>query len=255
LTFFALLSATPFLLALVSIYGLVADASTVETEVLHLSAILPEDARALVAEQLHAIVGLSVTQLEIGAVVSIAGGIWGGSKGSFYLFRALNQAYGETESRRLLTVKLMAFAFTLLIAISGVIALALVALLPGLMHLLGLDAHAEKLIDLGRWPAVAVLASVLLALLYRFGPNRRSPRLRWLSLGSATAVVTWLVSSYLFSAYVSRFGDFNQVYGSLAGIIILMLWLYLSAFLILLGAVIDAERAQLMKRATLSAKG
>lgn len=243
LAFFALLSGAPLLLALVSIYGLLADPSAVEAEVLHLAEILPDDARVLVAHQLDKVVALSREQLGIGAIASIAGGIWGGSKGTFFLFRALNLAYGETESRRTLRLKLVALAFTLLLIFTASIVLGLVAWVPALLGHVGLDAHAQSLIRLGRWPVVTGLAVALLALLYRFGPDRESPRFRWISTGSAIAVLGWLVCSSLFSLYVSHFGEFNAVYGSLAAFVILMIWLHLSAFLILLGAVIDAKKA------------
>jgi membrane protein len=243
LAFFALLSGTPLLLAVVSIYGLVADPSVVEAEVLYLAGILPDDARALVANQLYKVVALSGDQLGIGVVLSIVGGVWGGSKGTFFMFRALNLAYGETESRKTISLKLMALGFTLLMIFIVAIVLGLVAWLPALLGFIGLDEHAQSLIRLGRWPVVAALAILVLALLYRFGPDRHSPRFRWISPGSAVAVLGWLGCSYLFSVYVSHFGALNEVYGSLAAFVILMIWLYLSALLILLGAVIDAKMA------------
>jgi membrane protein len=243
LAFFALLSGAPLLLAVVSIYGLLADPSVLEAEVRHLAEILPSDARALVANELYKIVALSDDRLGIGAVASIAGGVWSGSKGTFFLFRALNLACGETESRRTSVLKLTALAFTLLMIVTVAIILGLVACVPALLGFIGLDAHAQSLIELGRWPVVAALAVLLLALIYRFGPDHRSPRFRWISTGSAVAILGWLGCSYLFSLYVAHFGEFNEVYGSLGAFVILMIWLHLSAFLILVGAVIDTKMA------------
>jgi membrane protein len=238
--FFALLAGTPLLIAVVSIYGLVSDPATVEQQVNYLAKILPDDVRALLAQQLNEIVALSPSQLGAGAAISIVGSLWVGSKGTFYLFRSLNVAYGERETRGLVKLSVTAFVFTLLFILGAVIAIGAVAVLPAVLGLLGLGRHAETLIGVGRWPALAGAVMITLGLLYRFGPDRKAPSWHWLAIGSITATLGWLALSYLFSLYVARFGAFNETYGSLAAVVVLMVWLYLSASLVLLGALINA---------------
>jgi membrane protein len=242
--FFALLSGTPLLLAVVSIYGLVSDPEKVEQQVNHVGKLLPHDARALVAEQLDEIVAVSSGELGLGAILSIVGALYVGSKGTFYLFRSLNLAYGERETRGLVRVKVTAILFTVLFILVAVIAIGAVAVLPAVLGLFGVGRHAERLIELGRWPALAVAVMIGLELVYRFGPDRKAPRWHWLTIGSVTATSGWLASSYLFSLYVAHFGTFNETYGSLGTVVVLMVWLYLSASLLLVGALINAHLEQ-----------
>lgn len=242
--FFALLSGTPLLLAVVSIFGLVSDPAKAEEQVNHMAKLLPHDARALLAEQLDEIVSLSHGQLGLGAVISIVGALYVGSKGTFYLFRSLNLAYGERETRGLVRVKVTAIVFTVFFIFAAVIAIGAVAALPAVLSVVGVDQHAEKLIALGRWPALAVAVVIGLELVYRFGPDRKAPSWHWLTVGSVTATSGWLALSYLFSLYVAHFGSFNETYGSLGTVVVLMVWLYLSASLLLLGALINAHLEQ-----------
>jgi membrane protein len=242
LAFFALLSATPLLIAVVSIYGLASDPSLVEVQVNSLAEILPDDIRVIVAEQLRSIVALSPDRLGVGALLSIGGALWLASKGTFYLLRSLNTAFGIVETRSILRVKITSVVVTTLLVASAVLAFGLVAVLPAaLVIVFGHVTHVRTAIELGRWPALALTMSLALSLLYRFGPNREAPaRWRWWTPGSIAATIGWLAGSYGFSLYVSRFATFNQTYGSLGALVVLMSWLYLSAFLILLGALIDA---------------
>jgi membrane protein len=242
--FFALLSGTPLLLAVVSIFGLVSDPAKAEEQVNHVAKLMPHDARALLAEQLDEIVALSHRELGLGAAISIAGALYVGSKGTFYLFRSLNLAYGERETRGLVRVKVTAILFTVLFILVAVIAIGAVAALPVVLGLFGVGQHAEKLIALGRWPALAVAVVIGLELVYRFGPDRKAPSSHRLTIGSVTATAGWLASSYLFSLYVAQFGTFNETYGSLGTVVALMVWLYLSATLLLVGALLNAHLEQ-----------
>lgn len=241
LAFFAMLSLTPLLIAIVSIYGLLSDPAAVEAQLSALAGILPPDVQALVAEQLNDIVGASSRDLGLGAALSIGGAFWAGSKATFYLFRALNTAYGEEERRGFIRLKLTALLFTVGFILSVVIAFALVAVLPAVLGLVGLAPLAERLISLGRWPALALFAVLGLAVLYRYGPSRARARWRWLSVGSLAGTGLWLVFSLLFSFYVSSFGTFNETYGSLGTVIVLLVWLFASTFLVLAGAVLNAN--------------
>jgi membrane protein len=246
LAFFALLSASPLLIAVVSIYGLVCDPSVVEFQVNRLAEILPDDIRAIVADQLRSVVALSRDSLGVGALFGIGGALWLASKSTFYLMRSLDAMFGVVESHSIVRVKTASVVVTTLLVASSVLAFGLVAVLPSVLELvLGHRRHAESAMELGRWPALAIATSLALSFLYRFGPNREAPASwRWWTLGSATATLGWLAGSYGFSFYVSRFATFNETYGSLGAVVVLMSWLYLSAFLVLLGALVDATRSK-----------
>jgi membrane protein len=243
LAFFALLSASPMLIAIVSVYGLVADPSLVEDQVNRLAAILPLDVRHIVAEQLRGIVGLSRGSLGLGGTLSIGVALWLASKGTFFLMRSLNTAFGVAETRSIARVKALSVVITALLVVVVVVAFALVAVLPPTLGIvLGPSTHLRAAIELGRWPALAVAMTFVLGLLYRHGPNRRPPpRWRWWTLGSSVATVGWLAGSYGLSFYVSSFTKFNEIYGSLGAIVVLMTWLYWGAFLVLLGALVDVS--------------
>jgi membrane protein len=249
LAFFALLSATPLLIAVVSVYGLAFDPAVVEVQVNALAEILPADIRVIVADQLRSVVALSRDSLSVGALLSIGGALWLASKGTFYLLRSLNTVFGVVETRSIIRVKIISVLLTTLLVTSAVVAFGLIAVLPyGLELVFGHAGYARSAIELGRWPALAITMSLALTLLYRFGPDRRAPvRWRWWTPGSTAATLGWLAGSYGFSVYVSHFATFNVTYGSLGALVVLMSWLYLSAFLVLLGALVDvgvSERAR-----------
>jgi membrane protein len=247
LAFFALLSASPMLIAIVSLYALFADPSLVEDQVNRVATILPHDVRLIVAEQLREIVGLSGNGLGLGGVLSIGVALWIASKGTFYLMRSLNTAFGVMETRSIARVKALSLLITAMLVVGSVVAFALVAVLPWVAGtVLGDAGHARTAVEIGRWPALALAMTLALSLLYRYGPNRGpDARWRWCTLGSAAATLGWLAGSFGFSVYVSSFPKFNETYGSLGAIVVLMTWLYCGAFLVLLGALVDATRLRL----------
>jgi membrane protein len=242
LSFFALLSASPLFIAIVSLYGLAADPSLVEDQMNHLATILPHDVRLIVADQLRGIVGMSRDSLGLGGMLSIGTALWVASKGTFYLLRSLNTAFGVVETRSIIRVKVLSVLITALLVVVAVVAFALVAILPWVVEImLGHEGRAATAIELGRWPALGLAMTFTLSLLYRHGPNRGpDARWRWWTPGSAAATVGWLAGSYGLSRFVSSYGKLNETYGSLGAIVVLMTWLYLSAFLVLLGALVDA---------------
>jgi membrane protein len=251
LAFFALLSGTPLLVALVSVYRMVADPVEVTSLVKRLAEKLPEDIHGFVIDHIDEILGHSFRQAGFGAALSVLGALWIGSKGTFYLFRALNVAYGVTETRGLIRLKATVFVFTLLLLVATALTIATVSLLPRVLRQLAarfdVGPSLEMAIRIARWPVLAVLLMAMFGLLYRFGPAHKTPPRRgWLAAGTITAALGSIVCSWLFTWYVSTFGafKFGEIYGSLATFVLLMLWLYLSASLLLLGAVINANAAQ-----------
>jgi membrane protein len=239
--FYAILALAPALISVVTLYGLVADPAEVEQQMEPVIDALPEGASDILREQLTTIAEAPATGLSIGLVVSLALTLWAASSGMQGLIKAVNLAYDEPDRRGFVRLRALALAMTLCAIGFTVVAVGLIAVLPAVLGALGLGPAAAAALRWGRWPLLAVLAVIGLAAVYRYAPDRDKPRRRWVSWGAVIAGVLWLAGSALFSFYVSTFGSYNETYGSLAGVIVLLLWLWLSSFVVLLGAEINAE--------------
>jgi membrane protein len=238
-TFYALLALFPAIAALVSIYGLFADPSTIASRLDSVSGILPSGAIDVIRDQLTRLAAQGSATLGISFVVGLAISLWSANGGIKALFDALNMVYEEKEKRSFIKLNAVGLMFTvgviffLLVALAGVIAIPIALnYLPGVIGLI---------IDIARWPVLLVLVAVALAFIYRYGPSRREPLWRWISWGSAFAAVMWLAASALFSWYAASFGNFNKTYGSLGAVIGFMMWMWLSIIVILVGAKLNAE--------------
>ena len=207
-----------------------------------MSGVMPESARQLIATELHQIVGASGGALGFGAILGLLFAFWSASRGMSGMMSALDIAYGETEKRSFIRFNLVAFGLTLAVILGGLVVIALVAVLPAVVTSLGNIGGFLKWVALiVEWPILAVLMIVGLALLYRYAPDRRAPRWRWATPGALVGALLWIVGSVLFSVYVANFSNYNATYGSLGAVVVLLTWLYLSAFVVLLGAQINAE--------------
>jgi membrane protein len=239
--FFAFLSIFPALIALVSLYGLVATPETVAQQIEDLSAQLPESAAQLIGEQLTAIVNNSGSALSVSLVVSILAALWSASGGVGNLITAVNIAYDEVETRNVVKLKLLSLALTLGAIVFVLVAFALLAVVPAVLEALPLGVVGTILAQVARWVLLLAMFAGSLAVLYRVAPDRDAPRFRWVSLGAVIVTVIWALVSVGFALYVNNFGSYDKTYGAIAGVIVLMLWLYLTCYLVLLGAEINAE--------------
>jgi membrane protein len=239
-TFYAILALFPAVAALVSIYGAVADPSTINTHLNELRGILPDGAIDIVGGQVKRLTAKGDTALGLTAVVSILISLWSANGGMKAIFDALNIAYEEEEKRSFVMLNLQSLAFTVGALLFVVLALTGIVVVPAALQLLGLDQKAWY-IALLRFPALLLLVIAGLAVLYRFGPSRRKPKWRWVTWGSAVAGTLWLLASGLFSWYVANFGSYNETYGSLGAAIGFMTWIWLSTTVVLLGAELNAE--------------
>jgi membrane protein len=167
--------------------------------------------------------------------------LWSVSSGVQGLVKSLNLVYDERETRGFLKLRGLSLLLTLGAIVVAVVALVLITVFPGVIDDLGLGQAGELAASIVRWVVLALLVLVAVAVLYRFAPDRANPRWRWVSWGAVVALVLWLLGSVGFSWYVDNFGKYNQTYGALAAVIILLLWLFLSSFAVLLGAEFDAE--------------
>jgi membrane protein len=239
--FFAFLAVFPALIATISIYGLVASPESVASQIQSLSDQLPEDAQSLLSTQLTSITQNSGGALTVSLIISILAALWSASGGTGNLITAVNIAYDEVETRGFIKRKALALGLTLGAIVFVLITFALVAVVPVVLDLLPLGIVGTILAQVLRWVLLLGVIAGSLAVLYRVAPDRDAPKMKWVSLGSLVVTLIWAVVSLLFSLYVDNFGSYDKTYGAIAGVIVLMLWLYLTCYLVLLGAEINAE--------------
>jgi membrane protein len=239
--FYLLLAFVPALAALVAIYGLFADPSVIGQHVDALGTVLPVEAQELVGEQLGRLSANSSQTLGLGAAIGIALSIWSATRGTRALIDSVNIAYEERETRGWLRLTLVALGLTLALIAFVIVALALVAVVPLVLGFIGLSGTAEQAIALLRWPVLLAMLILALAVLYRYAPDRNEARWRWVTPGAILASVLWLLGSAGFSIYVARSGSYDATYGSLGAIAVTMMWLFVGAFAVLLGAQLNAE--------------
>jgi membrane protein len=240
-TYAILLALFPALAALVSVYGLVLDPAQVEKQVSALSGVLPEQSRQLLVDELHQLISTSSGTLGLGAAFGLLLALWSASRGMSGLLTALNIAYEERERRGWFKVNLVALGLTIALMLGGLVVIALVGVLPVALQFLGVSNGAKWLLLLLEWPLLIVVVMLGLAILYRYAPDREMPQWRWVSEGAAAATFLWIVASAGFTFYVANFNSYDKTYGSLGGVIILLTWLYLSALIVLFGAVINNQ--------------
>lgn len=240
--FYAFLALVPLLGATVLTYGLLADPQTVASNVKFLTSVMPQDAAKLIGEQLMSVVQTSGGKKGFGLLLAIAIAIFGARNAATSIITALNIAYEEEDRRGFLRLNLLALAITAAAVLMAVIALLAIAALGYLERLF---PHAPGFVlAIGKVISYVVLllgAAAAAATLYRYGPDRKKAKWEWITPGTVFASVAWLVLTFGFGFYVAHFGNYNKTYGSLATVVILVTWLYLSAYVFLFGAELNSE--------------
>ncbi|HRW36689.1 MAG: YihY/virulence factor BrkB family protein [Acidimicrobiales bacterium] len=237
--YYGFVAAIPALAAAIAIYGIVTTPAQAAANVQDLFAVLPDDARSLLSDQVRSLAGSSSTGLSVTAAVGIVAALWTASSGMAHLAQAVNLAFGEDHTRPFLRHRALALALTLgALALLG-IAVGAQAVLPRLAA----DAPAvgRGAAQLVAWAVAALAFLVGSAALFRWAPEREEPRWVWVSPGALAALVLWFAASLVLQAYVATFGSYGEAYGALAGVVLLLLWLYVSALVLLLAAALDAE--------------
>ncbi len=239
--FYAFLSLVPTLIAATLVYGLVTSPEDVQRQIDELSSVLPQDAANLVGGQMADLASAKNTGLGFGLLVSLALALWSASGGTGNLISAVNTAYDEKETRNFIKKRGLALALTVGAIIVFVLTASLVAVFPAVANALGVTGIARVGLEALRWVVLLAVLAIALAVLYRLAPDRDDPKIKWTSVGAVVAIVVWVLASVVFSLYVNNFGSYGKTYGALAGIVILLTWLWLSVVAILLGAEINAE--------------
>jgi membrane protein len=237
--FYVLLALFPAIIAGVSIYGLVADPQTVRDQINRLAETLSPETATLIGQQIQQVTSSAGGALGLATVIGILTALWSASSGMKALITGVNLAYDETEGRKFVKLRGLSILLTLGAMVLLGVALALIVGFPAVP-----DSWPTVLVWTAaalRFVLLAVLLMAGLAALYRYAPDRDKPKWGWASPGSVVATVLWVLASVGFSVYVNAFGNYNKTYGALAGVIILMFWLYLTAFVVLVGAELNAE--------------
>ena len=239
ISFFAVLSIAPLLVTALSVYGALHTPEQVIAQLSGAAGVLPDPLEPVVADQLVSITEASTHVLTLRGLTGLVVALWTATTAATYLVDALTLAYHEEETRSLLRRSGLALVIVLggalalgaVIAVGGILARAL-ARAPDALGLAG-----QVLV----WPALAVLMIGVLDVLYRFAPDRTEARWRWITGGALMSTLLWLLVSGAFFAYVQTLGDYESTYGSLAGVAISMFWVWVTVFLVIVGAAVNAE--------------
>lgn len=241
ISFFSILALFPAIAALIGIYGLVADPQVILAQVEALEQVLPPDAYGLIADQISQLIVTDRQALSIGSVIAIALALWSTRSGVGAMMDGVNISYSEENERGFLAYYAFSLLLTLVFVMVVIVAIASIIIVPAVLQMLRLEGVAGWLASIMRWPVLILALMFALGVLYRYGPQRHRAQISWITWGASLATILWLVGSLAYSWYVSNFANYNATYGSLGAIVGLMLWFYVGAYAILLGAELNAE--------------
>jgi membrane protein len=236
--FYFLLAIFPLLAALVSIYGLFVDQDTLNLHINLLVGVIPEQSRAILETQIANLLATDNSALSLGFIFSFFLTLWSGGKGSVALISACNITYEEHKKRSFFKMILVRVLLTLATVLIMLLMLLLIAGIPLVLSLV--NKNSQSLLGWITWPILLLVFNLSLASLYKYAPHRESAKWRWVTPGAMLATLFWLAGSYIFNLYISEYASFNETYGSMGSVVILLMWFYVTAYTILLGAEINA---------------
>lgn len=239
--FYSLLALFPAIAAAVALAGLIVDPAWVVTRFEGLSQVLPAEATEIIIGQAQKVAASEETELGLAALISLAIAFYSATRGASSLIQGLNAANGEIEKRGIVRLFALRILFTLFLIAGVLVAAVLSVAVPALLGYLGFAPSTERLITGISWAVLMVFAMLGLAFIYRYGPSRARARWRWITPGACTAIILWGGGTMAFGYYVSNIARYNETFGTLGGVVVLLMWLWLSAFIVLLGAKLDAE--------------
>ncbi len=238
--FYFLLAVFPLLAAVISLYGLLVSFDDLQSHMTYLINVVPADSRYILKEQLEGLISKSDRALGWGFALSVLVALWSSSKGANALIAACNITYHESSKRRFMFAIMARMLLTLAIIGMIILALLIITVLPQVLNFLLGQGLGKLAVGGITWLVLIMLFNVGLASLYRYGPHRARAKWRWVTPGAFFATVLWVAFSYGFSYYLQTFATFNKTYGSVVGIVILLIWFYTSALIILLGAELNS---------------
>lgn len=236
--FYGLFAIFPGIAATIAIFGLVADPAVVNSQLEMLRGLMPPEVMGLFENQINSILSARSETLGVATVISIGVALWSVRAGVAALIQGINAIFGRPNrglARQVLVALLMSVA---LVGIA-IVALLMVVIAPIVSAVVPIQDDQEVLLEILGWSILVMVMLVGLGVIYRYGPNRRGQRLGWFTPGAFLVVVLWIAMSVLFSVYVANFGNYNEVYGSLGAVIVLLFWFYLSSFLVMVGAALN----------------
>lgn len=243
--FYAFAALVPLLTAFVLSYGLVAEPASVISHMETLTSVMPRQSAEIIGDQLKSMTEGAGTQTGFALLVALIIALYGASKGAGAVMTALNVAWGVPETRSFVKRTALAFGLvggSVLVMLLAILAMSAASFVEDLLPQLG--GVVRVLFQAGSFIAAALIVMALLAVIYRYGPDRPNAKWRWITPGSILATLIWLLGTAGFGIYVANFGSYNATYGSLGAVIVFLTWLYLSAYIVLLGAELNAVLEQ-----------
>ena len=239
--FYAMLSIFPALAAIVTIYALVSDPAVVQQHFSSLSSFIPSDVTSIISEQLASLASRNDEGLGVSLLFGVLAAVWSAHRAVDALVRAITVVYEEKETRGIVKINLLTFGVTFGAVLFIVLILVLLVVIPTIMAYLPQYTILSKLAPFLRWALFIGVVVFAIGYLYRIAPPRVPARWRWLSVGAVLATMLWFGGSLAFSYYVQQFDTYNQTYGTLGAIIVLLMWFYLTTYSVILGAALNAE--------------
>ncbi len=248
--FYGLLAIFPAIVATISLWALIFDTEQITRQIETVSHLLPEEAAGIIREQAQQASEGAGAGMSLAAAGGLLFAIYSASRGVDGFIEGLNIIYDEEENRGTLKRTALKLILTLGVILMTLVTLGVITAIPAIVTLIGLPDMIASLINLARWPLLMIVVMLAISVLYHFGPDRESPRWQWTSPGAFIAVLLWIAGSVAFSLYVRNFADYNETYGSLGAVIILLMWFWLSAFIVLMGAELNSEMEHQTERDT-----
>jgi membrane protein len=239
--FYAFLAIFPAIAALVSLYGLTMDPQSIQHQLSQLAGMMPQEAYQILKDQLESLTETPGSALGWSMAVGILFSIWSANKGTKSLFTGVDIAYDTENSRGFIKQNALTLLFTFGAIILIILSMALIVAFPAFVNQLGLPSNIDTLISWGRWLLLALIVVWFLGLIYKYAPYKPKPHTKWVLPGSIVATILWLIASWGFSFYVKNFGSYGEMYGSISAVVVMLLWLFLTSFIILIGAELNSE--------------
>ena len=238
--FYAFLALFPGIMALFSIYGLATDAQSAQEQITRLANVMPEESISILEGRMDKLMETSISALGWGTTFGFLIALWSANRGIKSLFTGLDVAYRVDNGRGFIKQNALTLAFTLGIILVIIVSLAFIVLFPVLVNTIELPGIIGTLVTWLRWPLLGIIVITAISIIYKYGPARETPGFRWVVLGASIATFLWLIASWGFSLYVANFGNFSEMYGSLSAVVILLLWLFISSLIILVGGELNS---------------